>query len=366
MKLGGKHFPNLIRKPSGFYWNAPPAARPLFGSISLGKELDLEAYYRAEASLARWRRERKAKKVEETGPRYGTVDWLLCDYMNHRWFTKRPKKTRTDYRNKLLAMANFRLLDGTRFGDLPWTDINAKHTDKLHEMMCFAGDGGLREAYARAVMHTARIVWNWAKRYHNKSFHFNPFDGMRLETPDPRPVKWEHDQVVRFLAKAEQMGRLSVGMVAVFCYELGQRVGDARKMTRSMFEGDGIICFEQGKTGKQMTLPVSPVLKAWVDKMPQGRDELVVNETTGRVYEDYELSKAAAEVREAAQLPSYLWIADLRRTCINQLGRLGASDDELISVSGHTKRQTLSVYSLAEYQKALRVMQLRWENRDAA
>jgi hypothetical protein len=78
------------------------------------------------------------------------------------------------------------------------------------------------------------------------------------------------------------------------------------------------------------------------------------------------MSKAASEVREAAELPSHLWIADLRRTCINELAFLGASDDQLISVSGHTKRQTLSVYSLTEYRKALEIMQRRWDRRNVA
>ena len=43
---------------------------------------------------------------------------------------------------------------------------------------------------------------------------------------------------------------------------------------------------------------------------------------------------------------------------------LGTSDDQLLSMSGHTKRQTLSVYSLTEYRKALDIMQRCWAERD--
>lgn len=261
-------------------------------------------------------------------------------------------------------MANFRLLNGDRFGAFPWVEIEANHTDKLYELMCYADDGGLRESYARAVMHTARIVWNWAERYHRREFQWNPFEGMKLPSADARTIKWEPSQVSTFCKAAEDMGRLSVALVAVFCYELGQRVGDARRMSRSMFEADGIICVEQGKTGKRLVLPVSDVLQSYVAKAPAGRDELVINEHSGRPYTDYEFSHAAAEVREKAGLPSHLWVADLRRTCINELAKLGASDDQLISVSGHTKRQTLSVYSLTEYDKALDVMQRRWDKRN--
>jgi integrase len=96
----------------------------------------------------------------------------------------------------------------------------------------------------------------------------------------------------------------------------------------------------EGKTGKRLLLPVSDMLAGYVAKVSGNRDELVVNERTGRQYEDYEFSKIVAEIREAAQLPSHLWVADLRRTCLTELRRLGASDDQLISVSGHIKRQS--------------------------
>jgi integrase len=80
---------------------------------------------------------------------------------------------------------------------------------------------------------------------------------MRLQASDPRTVKWEPAQVWRFCQTAEEIGRLSVALAAVFCYEIGQRVGDARAMCRSTFDGDGVICIEQGKTGRRLVLPVS-------------------------------------------------------------------------------------------------------------
>jgi integrase len=76
-------------------------------------------------------------------------------------------------------------------------------------------------------------------------------------------------------------GRLSGAPVAVFCYELGQRAGDVRRMCRSIFEDDGIIGIEQGKTGKRLVLPISDVLQSYVVRVPAGREELVINENTG-------------------------------------------------------------------------------------
>jgi hypothetical protein len=190
-----------------------------------------------------------------------------------------------------------------------------------------------------------------------------PIRGYAARRVRPAHPKWEPAQVWKFCKNAEQIGSLSVALVAVLCYELGQRVGDAHVMCRSAFEGNGIICIEQNKTRKRLVLPVSDILAGYVAKAPAEREALVVDEKTGRQYKDHEFSHAAAAVREAAELPGHLWVADLRRTCINELAFLGASDDQLISVSGHTKRQTLSVYSLTEYRKAIEVMQRRWSQR---
>lgn len=83
----------------------------------------------------------------------------------------------------------------------------------------------------------------------------------------------------------------------------------------------------------------------------------------GNPYEDDELSKAVADVREAARFPSYLQIRDLRRTCLSEFGDSGATDDELISASGHATRQMLNVYSVRDYTCALTAMQRRWAKR---
>jgi hypothetical protein len=180
------------------------------------------------------------------------------------------------------------------------------------------------------------------------------------ETPDAR---WLARQVWIFCQKAEEMGRLSVAEAAILCYELGHRPVDARQMMRSAFEGNKIRVI-QSKTGTELLLPVSDVLAGWIAKVPADQQQLVLNERTGRPYEDYELSKAVAEVRDAAGLPSFLWLVDLRRTCITELGETGASDDELVSVSGHQDRQMLNIYSLASYRKALAAMRARWADRE--
>jgi hypothetical protein len=372
MKIGDQDFPNLHTRRLaggrlGWYWVPPPKARTAFTSAPLGDELNaaaLERYAKREQALARWRKER-ARAVQQDGTIPGTVDWLTEEYYRTTHFTGNDPKTQTDYRNKLNFLRNYRLDNGERIGSLPWAELRAKHADIVYQRICWRDDGTPRMPYGRSVILQARIVWNWAEEYQDEEFQRNPWKAPKMEVPKSRTVKWEPGQVWRFIKKAEDMDRLSVGLSAVFCYELGQRVGDARRLTRAAFEGSKIRIV-QNKTDRELLLPVSEILASWVAKIPAEQPQLVINERTGRQYEDYELSKAAAEVREAAELPSHLTLMDLRRTCISELGNLEASDEELISVGGWSDRQMINVYSLKEYKRALGIMQRRWAERDAA
>ena len=71
---------------------------------------------------------------------------------------------------------------------------------------------------------------------------------------------------------------------------------------RSQFEGCRLRV-TQNKTGKELLLPVSDAPADRVAKAPRGEAQLVLNERTGQPYEDYVRSKAAAVIREAADLP---------------------------------------------------------------
>jgi integrase len=373
MILNGKRYPNLIQKASGFYWNPPPAARSgNFSTIPFGKEFgpdEMTRYYAREAALARWKAE--SKGGAQTSASEDTVEGLFRDYLASRKVREKSQRTQDEYRRCLTALWNFVFpATGARFGEQPWARLKARHADALYDAFVVDEDGAPRPVYARGCMHVARQAWNWAKRPKEGQWKCNPFAEMGLKTPKPRRVKWTPAEVLAFARKAEEMGMLSVGMAAILCWELGQRVSDARLMCRSAFERlpDGRIGVRvlQQKTDEELLLPVSPLLATWLEKIPASLEHLVVSEKTGETYADWELSKAAAEVRKAAGIRDEVRLGDLRRTCLTELGRAGATDDEMVAVSGHKNRLMLHVYSLAEYEKALRAQAARWALRDAA
>jgi integrase len=219
---------------------------------------------------------------------------------------------------------------------------------------------GERLAYARSCVALAKRLWSYAAHFHAKQFTTNPFVKLAVGTAKPRRTKWLPSQVLRLIEAAAAHNRTSIAIATMFCYELGQRPTDARILMRSAFEAGKRIRVVQSKTDQELLLPVSDVLADWIAKIPAGQDQLVLDEATGKEYTKTRLSHVFAEIRDLAGLPSHLQLRDLRRTCISELGDLGASDDELMSVSGHTTRQMLSVYSVAAFKRAHRAMQKRW------
>jgi integrase len=373
MRIGATKFPNLLPKRLaggrvGYYWNPPPDARKVFVGEALGDEADMASvmgkWSAAQKRLKAWRGDVKAGSVSVVpGPKFDSTDWLLEDYKASTWFTERAEKTQSDYRAKLAFVCNFRLADGRRFGDVPWVAVRPPHADKLYQAWVHGPDGD-RVPYALSCHRLARILFYWGEHaYSDRAPPKNPFTKLKAKAPPARRIKWLPSEVRRFVEAAEKNGRLSVAVAALLCYELGQRVTDARILLRCAFEDGGKkVRVIQSKTNKELLLPVSHVLAACIAKLPAGQNQLVVDESTGAAYSSASrLSHVAAEIREKAGLPSHLQLRDLRRTCISELGDLGATDDELVSVSGHGDRQMLNIYSLREYKRALAAMQRRWD-----
>lgn len=375
MIIDGVRFRHMEERPlrdgrKWLYWCPPPGgARKVFQVESLGEKLDPEAlkkYADREISFEQWKKE--CQPGAAAGPRYGTIDWLIENKYqgSSRW--PNNEKTAGDYKNKLMMLRNYRLENGDRFGDHRWTDVDADVADDLYKKLCWNEDGESRPAMGGAIIRQARIVWNYASHFikDEKAPLRNPWNAPRIKKLPPRAVSWTHKQVLAYLEAAERVGRISVGMTAAICYDLGQRPIEARLMKRTSFIGNSTLKVVQSKTNRQLFLPTSPLMSEWVAKIPADQHQLVINEKNGKPYADHELSKAAAEVREAAKLPSHLLIMDLRRTCLTGVGLTGATDDQLVSISGHQDRAMLEVYSLKLKEKAEIALTRWWATRGAA
>ena len=187
----------------------------------------------------------------------------------------------------------------------------------------------------------------------------NPSVGIKIKVPKSRAQVWEQADVDTYAAKARGMGRDSIALIILLEWEIGQRLTDVRAF-RAGAEYDaaaGVFRFWQSKTDSYVTIEISAALRELLTRALGDELFLFRDETTGRAYDEGQLSRAFADVRAAVhasaregganERPRHLLLKWLRHSCVVQLARHGCTPIEIAAVTGHAVAsvvQILSVY----------------------
>jgi len=221
--------------------------------------------------------------------------------------------------------------------------------------------GQHRAVHVTKVM---RVVWSEGER--QGWVTSNPWRNSRLKQPASRTVEWTKDQVDTFVYTADEMGLHSIGTMALMCLHLCQRPGDVRAMRWHHIE-DMVFTFTQEKTGTSVDIPISkPLEQRFIDMYAFLPSEnvnrhILISEITGRPYTDqFFYGKLARRVMNKANLPKDLRMGDLRRTGATILAKSGATEDELMSVTGHKSREIVSTYVNKSAALANSAIQKAW------
>jgi integrase len=186
-----------------------------------------------------------------------------------------------------------------------------------------------------------RKIWYVGKRHGKVAF--NPFERMGLKGLENRIVLWEPAQVEKLIETADKHGAGSIGTLALLCYDLCQRPSDMRKLRWSDLR-DGVIRFNQEKTGIKVEIPASERLQARLAGLDQTTDTIIICEATQRPYDRRLYGKWFQRIRQLAELPEHLQLRDLRRTGATEMAESDCTEDELRSVTGHQSRDVLGIY----------------------
>lgn len=279
---------------------------------------------------------RKLTRTIEVQP--GTVDYLMQTYRNSIAFKKLKPNSQDSYR-RLMEIASTTTIGQSNvfFGQMLASGVTAQHADGFYQAVAETRTANL----AYHTVKVLRVVFGQGIRFsYVKS---NPFSNMKLRGMKARETLWEPEEVDRFIDAADRIGFPSVGTLALMCYYLCQRPGDMRKLTWSNLD-DGVLEFDQEKTGVPMELWVPERLLERMGPRRGDDDTILINDVTGRPHTRWSYYKQAAEVREAAGLPEELQLRDLRRTGATEMAEAGSTEDELRSITGHKSRGVLSVY----------------------
>ena len=119
----------------------------------------------------------------------------------------------------------------------------------------------------------------------------------------------------------------------------------------------------QLKTGKEIWVPLSKETLDLVDGLERMSTYIVVSEETGRPYDKNTFGRIFRKFRRRAGI-SNVTFQDLRRTVATELGNRGATEAEIVSITGHAfGSKEVGTYVNPDREAALRAFAKRKSNK---
>ncbi len=171
----------------------------------------------------------------------------------------------------------------------------------------------------------------------------NPALALRLPTPRAAERVWTETERDTFIATAIREGWPSMGLAAMLGWCLGQRPADLRTLAWSAYDGR-TITLRQRKTKRPIAIPCLPELRDLLNATERRAVQVVVSEASGFPYGESDFQHRFAKLRAKAGLPSDLQFRLFRHTLATALGAAGCSEDQIMSITGHTTRGVLRHY----------------------
>jgi len=256
---------------------------------------------------------------------------LIASYRKDHRFSRLTPRTKADY-DKVLTFIADRLGDHDPTKTRHWTIVEWQRENA----------GAIR--FANYLVQILSILFKHAKRLGWRED--NPAEGVEmLKSAAPRREAWPADKVEAYRAKATGPALL----IFELCLGTGQRIGDVLRMRWNDIDG-GRIHVKQGKTGNEAWGPITSHLRAALDATPKRGLTLVTN-PDGRPMAYKTAQGHVMRARKLAGCEGHD-IHALRHTTAQYLAGLGFTDEEIMSVTGHTNTVTLRRYTASARQNA--------------
>lgn len=266
-------------------------------------------------------------------------------FIQSSWFTTLASKTQADYLYYMDYMRD--LLPNTISKVTPLLADNIYSKVKKQR-------GERTAIYVCSVM---RRLWNFL--YRAEKVKSLPWSNMGIKQDlKPRTVKWMPEDVKKIIQQAMQDGHISLALFVALLYDTAQRPSDILSLTWDNILDDEFLTLTQSKTGAIITVPLRETSKKLLEKQKKNI-KWVIPTKTGCKYHLTNMNKEFNMVKKSAGVSSELQLRDLRRTALTELGDAGATEDEIMAVSGHKSRQVLSVYVKKTEQQAINAMAKR-------
>ena len=196
----------------------------------------------------------------------------------------------------------------------------------------------------------------------------NPMSMVKKRSHEPRSVVWTQEQVELFVETAfSKFEDRNIGLLALLCYEWGQRPVDIRLLKWSSIDFDNkMVTIKQTKRGATVQLPIEGKLDELLSQQKEdwGFQDYVLpyqrpSDGAYSVIEHFQVSALANEVKALCGLPRELQMGDLRKTAITELIRSGVDQLAIMSVTGHRNVQSLNPYNKHNFNTAKSALEMR-------
>jgi integrase len=271
--------------------------------------------------------------------RAGTLDALIRDFKASPEFAKLGEKSRVYY--------TFQLGRLSVLGPFPAKDVGRAQILKLRDKISARG-------YRTADQFIQVASRLFAFGIDREVVFKNPAAAVKRLNDEESYVPWSDAEALKFEQSKPPSWMLTAYMIGRWT---AQRRGDILRMTREQYDGHSIR-LTQSKTKKakdadELVIPCHSELKAYLDALPI-EVGLLVPGLNGRPWDESAFSKQLRAHLDGLGL-QHLHFHGLRHANATGMAEAGASDAEMMSVTGHTTPTMLRKYTRRARQKKLAV-----------
>lgn len=316
-----------LRKISGrYYWRPTPAIRQLgFSNVALGAD-PAKAMARADELNTTVENEIRGILPQ---PKEGSLKALCRLYQADESFERLKPNTKRQYAGILAQVEK-------NAGDILVSSITRKDLKNTYRGLLSRG-----MAIAAAHMRVWRVLLGFA--VDEGWIALNPATRLKVKNPPARTQVWKQTEVKAFCDFCRAQGYASVALAVWLAYDIGQRQTDVLRLTWGDWDGE-CISLTQQKTGERLRVPVSPETTRLLKAVPRSSTCIVTYELTGRPYGEHVFRQRFMKLRRKGPTGKHLRFHDLRRTALTEAGSGGSTDAEIMALSGHRDRKSVSVY----------------------
>ena len=360
--------PRRLRSgPAGYFWEPPTWARRRKCPVraeALGTDYATAKQRCDDVLNPQFDAWRTGGEAVEPSAVLGTFDWMVLVYKSNPKYKDRPPKTRKNIDAALALASKHKLKDGRLFGALSLASLTPGAADRLYAKLKEKPGGGTRARTALMVVQYCRRAWNVAWRDKPDLVPLaNPFMRMDIGYKAERTRPVSYDELMRFVAAADETGEPSIGTAAMIAFFWLQRQVDilARLSWPQYRPADAPDCARilHHKTGELIDLPLFdedgtalwPELTDRLDRAVRHGTLIVMRDrpdTRRKVYlpwTEHHFRHRVAAIRETAGIDQDVKFMGLRHGGNVKGAEAGLTDAQLRALSGHRTTAALLRYA---------------------